>query len=210
MTLSTSRQACDSNISTSDLQCSFQEQSDSHYEIGWRVFCECLHQRLHREIWNWLFCWWSSLKSNWFLCLSVTHLLYMTVCLCVCLSCVENKRTVLLKDRGCCKWMRECLCSNNRYITVWLQVDVRKYKWNHLLSILREFQYSGASKVGWEAQLRGNFMYWTQQGDCKTERQGYTLEHAVFMYTRPHTQNFLGLFKYKDKHHEKQWQILAL
>lgn len=170
-------------------------------------FCECLHQRLHRGIWNWLFCWWSSLKSNWFLCLSVTRLLYTIVCVCPVWK---------IKEPSC--WKMEDLAngcenvSNNRYIIVWLQVDVRKYKWNHLLSILREFQYSGASKVGWESQLRGNFMYWTQQGDCKTDRHRDTLSNIQFLcaHIHTHTTFFWGLFKHEDKHHEKQWQILAL
>lgn len=160
-------------------------------KLGGVFLCECLHQRLHRKIRNWLFCWWSSLKGNWFF-----SSLYNSLTLYggVCSSRVENKRSVSLKDGGSCKRMRACLCSDNRYIIVWLRVYIRKYKRNHLLSILCEFQYSGASKVGWEAQLRGNFMYWTQQGDCKTERQRHTHWNVQFLCAQTQTHYIFWAF----------------
>lgn len=162
--------------------------------------CECLHQG---ETSNWL---------NLLMEFSQKQLIFVSLCNwvtiydCVRLSCVENKRTVLSKHWGSHKWMRECLCSYNRYIVLWLWVHAQKHKWNRLLSILDEFHYSGACEMGWEVQLRGNFMYWTQRGDHKT----HTHTHIVSIGVDKKTIFFCLFSKIKMSCTKMQRQILAL
>lgn len=133
-------------------------------------------------LWNWQCLWWvfalESAQRNLkltqfadrvlskaidFLCVSVTHLW-------LCVSCVENKRNILPEHWRSCGGMRECLCLFNIHTILWLQGHAQIDEWNCLLSILDEFRYNGAWETRWEVQLRSNFLYWTQQGDHKTER----------------------------------------
>lgn len=186
--LSTSRQTCAFNINTSDPHYSSQEQSDSCYEIGW----QCLWWMFASETAQ------RNLKLTQFAdgvlskavdILSLCNSL--TIWLCLCVSCVENKRTVLPKHSWSRGWVRECLCSYNRCTVLWLQGDVQRDEWNRLLTILDEFQYS-ACEMRWEVQLRGNFVYWAQQGDHKTGKHRGPHEHR-FLCTHTHTHTtFFG------------------
>lgn len=138
---------------------------------------ECLHQRLHRETWNWLNLLMEFSQKHWFyVCLCTV----LTIWLCVCVLCGKWKNSLAKTSR--IGWMDDRMSSCNRYTILWLW-DVQKDEWNRLLSILDEFQ---CCEMGWEVQFRGSFLYWTQQRDHKAGRHRGPQEHR-FLCTHTHT-----------------------